>query len=623
VINSLDRFLGPVASWLPILIFFPIATASIGKLSGGSLLARASAGILYSANPFVFDRIYAGQIPLLIAYALLPLAVRSLIRTAEGATFWPSALWMGVLIALSIQLAWILGLIGLAVGCVYGRQRLRGLGRILAAGAIGAGMSAYAISGLIVAGGTTKAPLSELLTYSTSSDPRFGLFVNVAGLYGFWRPGPVEPKNLIAGWPILLIGILVVVAIGMITALRSHPYRRTARCLLAVGIAGYFLALGSQGPTGFIYRFAFEHVPGFAVLREPEKFSMLIALCYACGFAWGVDRLARAEKMRWRRATIGVLVLALPCAYTSNLVGGLGGQLQASRVPSSWEQAAQIVRGHSLVLFLPWHEYQAFPFTGGRVVATPAASNFPAPVLVSSESGPGYQPGPSNGEDSFVSTLIAHGADTDAGAALSTIGVGWIIVAKVNDWRSYSWLGHQPGLRRVLDTRDIEVFRNLVRSKAPAHLSGLHEVTSLPQALTAGSQNLAGAVLSATAVQAGLKLRAGSSAISVASDRELSPTSYAVTTRRAGWLALPIPYQSGWTLDGKPAVALATGNLAVHAQRSGDLSFDGSSAALWGDTCSAVIAVVAVCGVFLADLRRRRNRQEVVVRARYERMEGP
>jgi len=94
--------------------------------------------------------------------------------------------------------------------------------------------------------------------------------VNVAGLYGFFRPGPTEPKNLISGWPAVLAPLVLIAAVGYVAVLRDAARRRDGLAMLAAGVAGYFLALGNQGPTGGLFRLAYEHVPGFVIMREPR-----------------------------------------------------------------------------------------------------------------------------------------------------------------------------------------------------------------------------------------------------------------------------------------------------------------------------------------------------------------
>ena len=63
---------------------------------------------------------------------------------------------------------------------------------------------------------------------------------------------------------------MLTVALGYIAVLRDTAHRRDGLAILAAGVAGYFLALGNQGPTGGLFRLAFEHVPGFVIMREPR-----------------------------------------------------------------------------------------------------------------------------------------------------------------------------------------------------------------------------------------------------------------------------------------------------------------------------------------------------------------
>ena len=106
--------------------------------------------------------------------------------------------------------------------------------------------------------------------------------------------------------------------------------------LLLVGTAGHFLALGSQGPTGPLFRWAYFNVPFFQVMREPQKFLVLSALAYAVFFGWGVERLARSVASA-KRATVaaGVAGVALPLLYCPTIFWGLAGQISPSTVPPS------------------------------------------------------------------------------------------------------------------------------------------------------------------------------------------------------------------------------------------------------------------------------------------------
>src|SRR5580698_5202320 len=223
----LNWALGSVSTWLLFLLFFPTAFLGISKLAGGSLTSRISAGVLYTLNPFVFNRLFVGHIDLLIGYALLPFAVLSALRL-EG-PLWRYALrvslWWAALTAITPHFSWIYGVVVVVVAIVAASKgALRdSVVRLAATVASFFVMSMYLLLPHFVTTLATQNGPSSLALYQTSGDPRFGLFGNVAGLYGFWRlgPGPTLPKNLISGWPFLFVAILLVAVTGAWVALRK------------------------------------------------------------------------------------------------------------------------------------------------------------------------------------------------------------------------------------------------------------------------------------------------------------------------------------------------------------------------------------------------------------------
>jgi hypothetical protein len=254
----------------------------------------------------------------------------------------------------------------------------------LGAAALGAAAitSAHLLVAPMLLGARPAGALTQLTAYRTQADPRVGLLVNVAGLYGFFRPGPIEPKNLFSGWPAVLAALMVIVAVGYVMVLRDAAHRRDGQAILSAGVVGYFLALGDQGPTGRLFRLAYQHVPGFVMMREPDKFAVLVALAYAYGFGWGIAWLTTRSRQKGAQVAAAAVAIVLPLVYTPNLLGGLGGQVKASEIPSSWSFASGLI-GQDTVLFLPWHEYFPAPFTGQRVIANPAAFYFARiPALV-------------------------------------------------------------------------------------------------------------------------------------------------------------------------------------------------------------------------------------------------
>ena len=300
------------------LTFFPIATVGAGRLAGRSRWSRMAAGTLYAVNPFVFNRLYVGHFALLLGYALLPFAVKAAMRSPSfRALRWcVPALWWAGLTALSPHFAWIYGLVILGVAIVAVVTKQHPLRRVVGWFTICIGafalMSTYVILPNNATNLSSHVGAVSLNLYRTNGDPHLGLLANVLALYGFWRtgPGPELPKDVITGWPFIMFAILVIVAVGAWHALRpstpvsvesSHErspaveQKQLAILLVSIGVAGYFLALGNQGPTGGLFSWAYVHLPFFSIMREPQKFLMLLALAYAVLFGWGVERLSQID----------------------------------------------------------------------------------------------------------------------------------------------------------------------------------------------------------------------------------------------------------------------------------------------------------------------------------------
>jgi len=559
--HLLDRLLGQAGSVVPAVVFFPLATTGAARLlPTAALPARLGAGLFYAVNPFVFDRLYAGQLGLLLGYAMLPFAVAAFLAAAqEPHRVGRAACWAGAMVMMSEHFAWILVPVAAAIALTRPRRLLASLrlgGAALGAAAVGA----YLVLPPLLAGASPAGPLNQLSAYRTRADPRVGLLVNVAGLYGFFHQGPVEPKDLFSRWPAILAALVLIAAAGYVAVLRAAARRRDGLAILAAGVAGYFLALGSQGPTGGLFRLAYEHVPGFVMMREPDKFSVLVALAYAYGFGWGIAWLSTGSRQKAARLGPAALAFALPLAYTPNLLGGLGGQVRASEVPSSWAAAARRT-GDATVLFLPWHEYFPAPFTGQRTIANPAPSYFAGTVLASQNPGPGYAFAAEDPEHVFLDGLL--GPPVNLGrlrVALAGLGVRFVVVAKVAGWRDFAGVAAAPGIRPAYSSRSLDLF-----SVGPA------------AAQARGARRV----------------------------RSVDLVDYRVLPGRPGVVALPVPYSQGWALDGHPAIRLADGQAGIVAPAGGGVVHYGPSGGVIASELASLAAALALAGLTLLERRRR------------------
>jgi hypothetical protein len=670
VVAMFNHPLGGAATWLPILVFFPIAAVGAGRLAGRLRWSRLAAGTLYAVNPFVFNRLYVGHLPLLIGYALLPFATAAVLRSLSApASRWPvPALWWAVLTALSPHFAWIFGVVVVGVVVVAVSTSQHPIRRVVGwfAAVVGAFalMSTYILLPHTTTGLLTQIGRVSLALYRTSGDPHLGLFANVLALYGFWRlgPGPELPKNVISGWPFLILAIVLIAAFGAWHAVRkgeprgnriptespsedrtSQPgaereisthedfitgispqvdQRRLAFLLLFVGVAGFFLALGDQGPTGGLFLWTYEHVPFFAVMREPQKFLMLLALAYAVFFGWGVERMSQVSVSPRRVgaiATAAIIGVILPLGYTPNIFGGLAGQITSTSLPSTYQRAdALMATGSGNILALPWHLYMEYPFTNGRVVANVAPSSFRRNVISGDnvESG-GVETQSTSPRSAYLQQLFANGPITNVfGALVAPLGVQYVVLAKTVDWTSYNWLANQKELRLVLNTSSLEVWRNMAYVGVGQRVTKLTSVSSVSGLLTLARSNElnGGAVVksssatnssNSSAVVAKGVASAGSTS-KLPTVQQLSPVAYRVASGRPGWVTVDAPYERGWSLNGRSATATAEGTLLVRVGKDGGvLRFTPWAIVRLGYILSG--GVFIVLAVFILVERRRRT----------------
>ncbi|MGH7425034.1 MAG: hypothetical protein ACREJP_02570, partial [Candidatus Methylomirabilales bacterium] len=314
--------------WVRILPYLlgPLLVAwGFSRIFGRAPLPALAATIMYLVNPFMYERMLAGQIYLVTGFSLLPLFASTVLATSRASrasrASWAGRAGAGVLLALLAAIAphfiFIAG--GLVVAVVVSALIRRDRSALLRAGAavlVAGALSIYWLIPLF----DLPSPLervtgAQVRVFRTEPDERLGLIPNVLGLYGFWRRGSPLPKHHLPGWPLFLLAILFVIAVGISRMARSERHRPMTIALAAAGAGGFLLSLGDQGPTAPIFRFLFEDLPGFRIMREPHKLLVLLLLSYAAFFGAGLDALVKGTEGRRGRAVVGALLLALPLIY--------------------------------------------------------------------------------------------------------------------------------------------------------------------------------------------------------------------------------------------------------------------------------------------------------------------
>jgi hypothetical protein len=449
---------------LPLVAAVALAAWGFSRLFAGRRLAAFGATLLFVTNPFMYERVVAGQEFLVLGCCLLPMLLALLWELRSRREIVAIA---GVLVAMaasSLHLVFIAGVLfaGYLIAEAIRRRWREVRALALVAGLASVGSLYWIVPAVRSWGRVSVVPITDLSLFRSTSDATFGLWPNLAGLYGFWRIGWPLPKDGLAAWPLFLIAILLVGAVGLASALRDAERRRCLLPLIVVGAVGLVLAAGDQGFFGGVYGWTFRHLPEFRIMREPQKWLVLLALAYAVAFGEGLDAIVRSVRQRHVRAVAAVMVLAIPALYGFSSFWGSGGYVRPSSLPASWAEAdVRMGAGPGLVVALPWHRYLPLPWAQDRVVSNPMVSAFRRDVVVSDD--PEFGGLPAEGVDPLADRI---GAALDRGAGgqqvageLRSLGVRYLALAKVDDWRNVAWLDDQDGIVVLERWNDLVVFR--------------------------------------------------------------------------------------------------------------------------------------------------------------------
>ena len=402
-------------------------------------------GLLGSLNPFVYGRLVEGQWG---------------VAAALGMTF----LWLGAWESLQRRprLAGAALCTLLALGAMMFDQHAIGLLAVLAGasliwnrawrepGRLGWSGASFLFLGILLLFGLVPFFLShgsdsyfavarfsrgDLVEFRAAASRSYGLWVNLAGLFGFWpeRLGRIPLLHQGAPWWPFTTAVLISAAVAGAFLRRSHGW------LLLTGLVGLAIAGSTAtGPGLDALQWLFQRVPLLAAYREPEKWSALWAIALIVLGAEALKvLLAKAATGRPRNSALAGL--AAVCIGLAVLVpDGIGAlrELPATIVPvkypSSWLGAATYLRDtvplHEPVVVLPWTLYEPLPFTGDRLTSNPAPVVFSGKLLSSNDAqipGVANETGP---DDLAAAALHPKMGSCELASKLQHLGVKWAIV---------------------------------------------------------------------------------------------------------------------------------------------------------------------------------------------------
>lgn len=423
------------------------------------------ASILFMLNPFVYSRFMAGQYSVLLGYALLPWFAKILLQFMHRPEL-KGALKLGGLAVLigivSIHTLAAVGLLTLiATGVTLWRYRSK-FKLFARYGAVALGLfvviSSYWLVPLALGQGSTAQTIGSFSSADTEAfEARGGnpvvRIAHILRLQGFWvedRAQFLLPQDAVMLWGLMSLGIITLVIIGAVALWRQS--RPLAVFFGVSALAAILIGAGLMPlPTAF---------------REPHKIVALLALSYAAFAAFGVDALLRwiREKDETVFVVAAVGILVLPFLYMRVMLWGFQGQLVPRQYPTEWaivNQQLQQDKDTYAVLFLPWHQYMSFDFSG-RIIANPAPAFFEAEIVSSTdpELGGAVSLQADSRETAIKNILRDAKTQTNLAEELAKYNIKYILLAKEVDYQEYGFVATQPNITSATDNERLTLYEN-------------------------------------------------------------------------------------------------------------------------------------------------------------------
>jgi hypothetical protein len=401
-----------VVQKIALLAIFVLACAGAAALLDREPLpARLAAGVFYSWNPYVGERLIIGQWALLLGYAGLPWVLRAVLAPGLASRRGAGRLVLALLPAVIGGYTALAITALVAVPAVLLSRSARRAAMVLTALAVGS------LPWLIP---SLRHPVyvdpASVAAFAARADTPFGGVGSLLMLGGAWNAQTV-PKAYGGPWSALWLAVVLAALAGYLLIARPRrlagglggvvpPGQHRWPGLGLAAAAGLVIAcLGLTGPGQDLLRALIAAWPGFAVLRDAQQFTAPLAAAEATGFgllvAAAMNPVPFGKKWAERKrpvhadaagtvlaapepgrpvcpdaagTVLAVVALLAPVLLLPGLAWGAAGRLRPAAYPVAWLAAARSLDAdpaRGSVLLLPWATYRRPPWNHGETVLDP------------------------------------------------------------------------------------------------------------------------------------------------------------------------------------------------------------------------------------------------------------
>jgi hypothetical protein len=261
-------------------IFVLACSGAAALLDREPLLARLAAGVFYTWNPYVAERLIIGHWALLLGYAGLPWVLRAVLAPDLDSRRGAARLALSLLPAVIGGFAAMAVTALVAVPAALFTRSARRAAVVLAA--LAAGSLPWLIPSLLH---PVYVDPASVAAFAARADTPFGSIGSLLMLGGAWNAQTV-PQAYGGPWSALWLATIIVALAGYL--LIASRQRRWPGLGLAA-LAGLIIAaLGVTAAGRDLLRSLIAAWPAFAILRDAQQFVAPLALLESLGFGLAV-----------------------------------------------------------------------------------------------------------------------------------------------------------------------------------------------------------------------------------------------------------------------------------------------------------------------------------------------
>lgn len=418
-------------------------------------------GAFWIGVPFFSERLAVGQWRLLFSISMLPwlyLAATSTYLKSWWMRLAPIALIAFLMIShyrRSVNFLELIAIAAILSWIITGTYLTRSKRLIAGLVAMVAVIVVAAWGGAHFAGSLRDLVSADQLSlFTVGHGPFVERLLGAVSYIGFWAERADRlPVNFAAYWFYYLPGLALLPAtiVGWRELYRSRPFEGVLLPLI-YGLS--LIIVLSNYPIFDSHRLlAFYDSIGFTGLRETGKFMGLMMVTQVIGLG---AALGNTNKLK---SGLAILAIAFLLPATSGLFRLA---VTPTPYPASLVETAQSANiKNEKTIMLPWHRFQAYPFTHGKVVDQLAPSLFEKTVFNEMFEFNGIttlsaDPWQRQMADATNEPTIA---DERLLGLFKEKDIQLVVIMKTNDYQKYLDWASRIGLEKVRDDADLTAYR--------------------------------------------------------------------------------------------------------------------------------------------------------------------